>query len=1044
MSAGKAVAPAHPRSLGRRRRQLGVTKVQQSFSQDVSSGGAAAGAGPLSTVTFTVQRHVAFGQALKVVGSSPVLGSWDCTAAPGMEWSDGDNWALTVELPAGRHEFKIVVSGGTAYDWESGGNRIVEVPDSLAAANSKNAFSVVCEWGQPGSMLATFPEGPLRSVEALKSADNIGTDSDAGEAWVEDMAGEPMGAVNDDDEPRATSEDLTIGKMMVEASTAAGSESATAAAAAAAAAGDDRAEPENGTEAAQALGQDLDAATLPGTTSAEGPPFEDSDGARAVPPYAAASGEAAPQSWTSAAASKAAEAPTAEVETTAEDATRAAEAAEEAGAPEAEAAPAAAPPVELTDAETVPTRGEVQPAYEPAAEAGSAAATEEGKESSLGGPAEDLEEQGAPALSVGKMEVEAASPAKASDPDSPAASGGALTRNGSPSATTAADLAPSKEESSLTEEQQQGAPPAASDQPASPEVDSQAGRPNGNVPVSQPGPSSAAAAGDPQAEEKQEPEVRGQADLQPQVPEGSPAGSAGLQLAAATLGLLALPVVAWSEYQLAVTGCGLPPGPDGLLGAAEGVAYLVVGGVALTSLVKKITTGRGLPAGPAGLLGAAEGGSWLAVVAGLAVLVLQVQTRGYIPSALPDSQCFGPGAPTQLERRLKVPSVKLPELPDLPKLPTNLPDLPKLPTNLPNLPELPKLPDLPELPAVPKLLEDLKATLKEKVPSLQFQSTDPGLEGSAQLAGSELGSVSTPEAAPAPASPAVVPSPPQQPEQKPQSSGIGSTKSTRVQGDQLDAFRRSVAKGPLGTSSLAGLVVAPPLADTTSSSSSVGGGTSSSTAGDVGGSLIPGGSRELLAGGLTPGGSKELLAQQQQARMQTIAASFGKAVEGLASLVDPSATAAEAPPPPLKPKLEAALDAVKKTDVQPLVSTLQRVFGDLKEGFVGIGQTLLPGEGPGLGAGPVQPAAAPVGDVAASGGPAGGSEQGGSKGRPGDTLREVLHKADLGDKVMQPVREMGKRTSALVERTGRAAQALVSPLQVAAPQAQQQEVQPRD
>ncbi len=44
-----------------------------------------------------------------------------------MEWSDGDNWALTVELPAGRHEFKIVVSGGAAYDWESGGNRIVEV-----------------------------------------------------------------------------------------------------------------------------------------------------------------------------------------------------------------------------------------------------------------------------------------------------------------------------------------------------------------------------------------------------------------------------------------------------------------------------------------------------------------------------------------------------------------------------------------------------------------------------------------------------------------------------------------------------------------------------------------------------------------------------------------------------------------------------------------------------------------------------------------------------------------------------------------------------
>ena len=45
--------------------------------------------------------------------------------------------------------------------------------------------------------------------------------------------------------------------------------------------------------------------------------------------------------------------------------------------------------------------------------------------------------------------------------------------------------------------------------------------------------------------------------------------------------------------------------------------------------------GSGLPAGPAGLLGAAEGLSFLAIAVGLVVLVLQVTNYGYIPNAVP-------------------------------------------------------------------------------------------------------------------------------------------------------------------------------------------------------------------------------------------------------------------------------------------------------------------------------------------------------------------------------------------------------------------------
>ncbi|KAL4859968.1 hypothetical protein ACK3TF_000201 [Chlorella vulgaris] len=95
-----------------------------------------------------------------------------------------------------------------------------------------------------------------------------------------------------------------------------------------------------------------------------------------------------------------------------------------------------------------------------------------------------------------------------------------------------------------------------------------------------------------------------------------------------------------TSLQLAV-GCGLPPGPSGLLGAAEGISYLVVGGIVVWSLARKLGSGSGLPPGPAGLLGAAEGGSWLAALSGLVVLGLQWQAYGYFPSALPDSNCFG-------------------------------------------------------------------------------------------------------------------------------------------------------------------------------------------------------------------------------------------------------------------------------------------------------------------------------------------------------------------------------------------------------------------
>ena len=105
--------------------------------------------------------------------------------------------------------------------------------------------------------------------------------------------------------------------------------------------------------------------------------------------------------------------------------------------------------------------------------------------------------------------------------------------------------------------------------------------------------------------------------------------------AAAAAGLVANPVMWVSLSYVATTGAGLPAGPFGLVGAIEGISYLVVVGLAGASLYSKVTTGSGLPAGRGGLLGAAEGLSFLSIVAGIAVLALSPGTENCVPNALP-------------------------------------------------------------------------------------------------------------------------------------------------------------------------------------------------------------------------------------------------------------------------------------------------------------------------------------------------------------------------------------------------------------------------
>ncbi|KDP46588.1 hypothetical protein JCGZ_13708 [Jatropha curcas] len=123
--------------------------------------------------------------------------------------------------------------------------------------------------------------------------------------------------------------------------------------------------------------------------------------------------------------------------------------------------------------------------------------------------------------------------------------------------------------------------------------------------------------------------------------ETSEGDSSAAEIAAVAGGLVSNPVIGWSLYTLKTTGCGLPPGPGGSIGALEGVSYLIIVGIIGWSLYTKAKTGSGLPNGPFGLLGAVEGLSYLSLLAILVVFGLQFSERGYIPGPVTGDQCFG-------------------------------------------------------------------------------------------------------------------------------------------------------------------------------------------------------------------------------------------------------------------------------------------------------------------------------------------------------------------------------------------------------------------
>ena len=106
------------------------------------------------------------------------------------------------------------------------------------------------------------------------------------------------------------------------------------------------------------------------------------------------------------------------------------------------------------------------------------------------------------------------------------------------------------------------------------------------------------------------------------------------------LGILASMVVLRSEFVLKTTGCGLPAGPFGLVGAIEGVSYLGVVATTATAIVAATSDSKNNNDNDndnnIGLLRRlAISLSVSAIIFGIFVLVLQIFDYGYIPNAVP-------------------------------------------------------------------------------------------------------------------------------------------------------------------------------------------------------------------------------------------------------------------------------------------------------------------------------------------------------------------------------------------------------------------------
>ncbi|GIL89331.1 hypothetical protein Vretimale_18659 [Volvox reticuliferus] len=109
-------------------------------------------------VKFCLKYRTSYGQSVKIIGSHPKLGSWDINKALVLNWTEGDRWVATVELPAGAvYEYKYVLvdhDSRTTLAWQGGGNSVLALGDQ-----DEQGVEVQDNWGNNPGQAALLVNG---------------------------------------------------------------------------------------------------------------------------------------------------------------------------------------------------------------------------------------------------------------------------------------------------------------------------------------------------------------------------------------------------------------------------------------------------------------------------------------------------------------------------------------------------------------------------------------------------------------------------------------------------------------------------------------------------------------------------------------------------------------------------------------------------------------------------------------------------------------------------------------------------------------------
>lgn len=128
---------------------------------------------PNVQVKFCLKYRTSWGQSVKIIGSHPMLGSWDVNKALQLQWTEGDRWVATIELPAGAvYEYKYVLvdnDGRNTLAWQGGSNSVLAIGDS-----DEQGVEVQDNWNNaPGASVTSAGQSVTRENKLQMWADEM-------------------------------------------------------------------------------------------------------------------------------------------------------------------------------------------------------------------------------------------------------------------------------------------------------------------------------------------------------------------------------------------------------------------------------------------------------------------------------------------------------------------------------------------------------------------------------------------------------------------------------------------------------------------------------------------------------------------------------------------------------------------------------------------------------------------------------------------------------------------------------------------------------